>query len=334
MKGCSDMARFEDERGRSSQMYWGEPQGNGHRGRPAAPGQFGSPGEYGGWGSDEGQGEYGGRGYAGPGYGWQDYDDQGYGRQGMGWRQRSFGGPAYGEVRRFGGWRGPGYGGFGPPRGPMSEDYLPPGFSESGRSWPQEMGGRFTGQRWGGQVAPGNYWGQGRGDWEVLPGEPGVWEPGQYSEWDRDQFGGEGYGNWGRERMGAIGTFPETMSRGPHIGRGPRGYQRSDSRIEEDVNERLTRHPMLDASDVEVRVTGGEVTLGGMVDSRRAKRMAEDILDTVFGVKDVNNQLRVRQERMEHGETAATTGTARSQSRTQASRGEPAKAGAGRTQAA
>ena len=32
-----------------------------------------------------------------------------------------------------------------------------------------------------------------------------------------------------------------SAARGPHIGKGPRGYKRSDDRIREDVNERLTR---------------------------------------------------------------------------------------------
>jgi BON domain len=81
---------------------------------------------------------------------------------------------------------------------------------------------------------------------------------------------------------------------GQHAGRGPRGYTRSDERIQEDINERLTRHPMIDATDVEVSVQNGEVTLRGYVDDRSAKRLAEDIADTVFGVKDVNNQLRLK----------------------------------------
>jgi hypothetical protein len=359
MKGCSDMARFEDERGRSSQTYWGEPQGNGHRGRPAAQGQFGSPSEYGGWGRGESQGEYGGqgygatgeftgRGYAGPSYGWRYPEGPGYGQQGFGWQegpaggygfsqrsgwQQPFAGQDIGEIGpgSYGEWREPRRSGYGQPGGMMREAYgaqLPAGF---GRSQRAEMGRGFAGPEWGGRIGPGMSWGQ-PGEWGMYPGEERFPEPGRYGVWE-DPFEGEGYGAMTRERMGAIGTFPETMTRGPHFGRGPRGYQRSDSRIEEDVNERLTRHPMLDASDIEVRITGGEVTLSGMVDSRRAKRLAEDILDTVYGVKDVNNQLRVRQERMEQGETAATTGTARGQSRSQAPRGEPAKAAAGRSQA-
>jgi hypothetical protein len=82
---------------------------------------------------------------------------------------------------------------------------------------------------------------------------------------------------------------------GPFTGVGPRGYQRSDERILEDVSERLTRHGQIDASDVEVEVQNGEVALRGMVENRRAKRLAEDILDDIPGVNDIHNQLRVRQ---------------------------------------
>src|SRR5882672_12103971 len=35
---------------------------------------------------------------------------------------------------------------------------------------------------------------------------------------------------------------------GPYVGYGPRGYQRTDERIHEDVCERLTAHGALDAS--------------------------------------------------------------------------------------
>lgn len=44
--------------------------------------------------------------------------------------------------------------------------------------------------------------------------------------------------------------------RGPHAGRGPKGYQRSDERIREDVCDRLTEHPAIDASEIEVEVKG------------------------------------------------------------------------------
>jgi osmotically-inducible protein OsmY len=55
----------------------------------------------------------------------------------------------------------------------------------------------------------------------------------------------------------------------------------------------MSLHGQLDASDIEVRVASGEVTLIGSVSSRYAKRMAEDVVDGVSGVREVNNQLRV-----------------------------------------
>jgi osmotically-inducible protein OsmY len=81
---------------------------------------------------------------------------------------------------------------------------------------------------------------------------------------------------------------------GPYTGRGPRGYRRSDDRIREDVCERLTEHGHVDATDIEVRVDNGEVTLSGTVDSPQVKRMAEDSAYAVAWVKDVHNRLRVR----------------------------------------
>jgi hypothetical protein len=125
---------------------------------------------------------------------------------------------------------------------------------------------------------------------------------------------------------------------GPHSGRGPQGYQRSDARIEEDICEHLTHHGMLDATGIQVRVENGEVTLSGTVESRQAKRLAEDILDSISGVRDIHNQLRVRrdqeqdhqnpfmaQTQMGQGDGQGSNG--QSQSRNQSSR-NATKAGA------
>lgn len=110
----------------------------------------------------------------------------------------------------------------------------------------------------------------------------------------------------------------DEQHRGEHRGRGPRSYRRSDDRIREDINDRLTDHPYLDASDIDVVVSNGEVTLTGMVDNRNAKRMAEDIAEEVSGVSNVENRLRVRQSRwgattgaQEVTTTTETTGTTR-----------------------
>jgi osmotically-inducible protein OsmY len=95
--------------------------------------------------------------------------------------------------------------------------------------------------------------------------------------------------------------------RAQYRGRGPRGYQRSDSRITEDINDRLTDDPYLDASDIEVKVNNREVTLIGTVESRGAKRRAESIVEAVSGVIDVQNNLRVIRPEMLGATTSSTT---------------------------
>jgi osmotically-inducible protein OsmY len=78
-----------------------------------------------------------------------------------------------------------------------------------------------------------------------------------------------------------------------HRGRGPKGYRRADQRIAEDINDRLTDDREIDATDIEVRVESGEVTLSGTVNSRLARRKAEDLAEDTRGVRYVQNNLRV-----------------------------------------
>lgn len=81
-----------------------------------------------------------------------------------------------------------------------------------------------------------------------------------------------------------------------HKGRGPKGYARSDDRIREDVSDRLTDDWRVDASEITVEVSSGEITLSGTVNNRDDKRRAEDIAERVAGVKHVQNNLRVNQD--------------------------------------
>ena len=76
-------------------------------------------------------------------------------------------------------------------------------------------------------------------------------------------------------------------------GRGPKGYVRLNNRINEDVCDRLADAPDIDASDIEVSVKNDEVTLSGIVDDRYDKRRAEHLAESVSGVRDVHNHLRV-----------------------------------------
>lgn len=99
-------------------------------------------------------------------------------------------------------------------------------------------------------------------------------------------------------------------------GRGPKGYRRSDDRIKEDVNDRLSEG-YLDATEIEVSVMNAEVTLTGTVNSRSDKRRAEDIAESVAGVTNVENRIRVKRSDIDRytgldtSSTSGTTGTAR-----------------------
>jgi osmotically-inducible protein OsmY len=149
------------------------------------------------------------------------------------------------------------------------------------------------------------------------PGEGRNWGVGGSSDISRrGMMRGYGYtgeygGSWqyGRganvygESTGYRGSSGTVGAGQNFIGKGPRGYRRSSEAIRDEINERLTRHPDIDASDVEVRVEGSEVVLTGVVEDRRAKRLAEDIAEEVWGIDDVRNELKVR-----HGFLAKLTG--------------------------
>jgi osmotically-inducible protein OsmY len=164
--------------------------------------------------------------------------------------------------------------------------------------YPDEEVDRDWARKWGYIDAPP---GGGRREFEPERryGNYGMYGMGTYGA-GPSPSGGYGYGSWGQssgyggqdyggERLGSGGGWQS----GPHVGRGPRGYTRSDERIREDVCERMSQHGQLDASDIEVRVTAGEVTLQGSVATRYAKRAAEDLAESVSGVREVHNQVRV-----------------------------------------
>lgn len=113
--------------------------------------------------------------------------------------------------------------------------------------------------------------------------------------------GEQPYGD--RSRTDPAGTiFAAAGSRSrsaPHRRKGPRNYTRSDERIAEEVNERLMHAESLDPSDIEVSVDKGEVTLVGSVSDRHDKFEAEWIADSVMGVKDITNRIRVRRHETE-----------------------------------
>src|SRR6185369_1990030 len=92
-----------------------------------------------------------------------------------------------------------------------------------------------------------------------------------------------------------------------HRGKGPSGFMRSDDRIREMVCEALENDHNVDATNIEVTVKSGEVMLSGTVDDRMQKRMAEDCVEQVGGVKDVQNQIRIATQRRDMGKQASSS---------------------------
>lgn len=111
----------------------------------------------------------------------------------------------------------------------------------------------------------------------------------------RDLVGQEYGDGYGKPRYGAREWSSRETWRapGPFSGRGPRGYQRADDRIREELNDHLTAHGFIDATDIECSVHEGEVTLSGLVDSPETKRAAEYVAEGILGVHEVHNSLRI-----------------------------------------
>ncbi len=108
-----------------------------------------------------------------------------------------------------------------------------------------------------------------------------------------------GSGNWGsgaNNNQGNWNSNNDNSMGGQHRGKGPKGYNRSDDRIKEDISDRLSDDGQLDASEIELEVANGVVSLSGTVDSREAKRRAEDIAESISGVSNVENRLSVNRE--------------------------------------
>ncbi|MFT4173320.1 MAG: BON domain-containing protein [Rhodocyclaceae bacterium] len=128
------------------------------------------------------------------------------------------------------------------------------------------------------------------------------WVRGQQGDFRREDQRGAG-GNYSgyqgyagaedyRSRTPYAGAQPENRSLARDR-KGPKGYTRSDERLREDICERLTHSHHLDVSDVSVTVQDGRVTLEGTVNDRRAKHDIEDVVDNSWGVRDIDNRIRV-----------------------------------------
>src|SRR5262245_20534840 len=100
-------------------------------------------------------------------------------------------------------------------------------------------------------------------------------------------------------RMTYGNEYPRESERNqyaPLAGSAMRHDTHSDERIVDDINEHLRRYLMIDATNIEVTAAGGEVTLRGTVSRGEAKRLAGDVVESVSGVKNVRNEIRVQRQ--------------------------------------
>jgi osmotically-inducible protein OsmY len=224
-----------------------------------------------------------------------DYDDYGRGRRERD-RERDYDQPYYrSQSGGYEGYEDPygrGYGGEGRYGYGRSGYYGEPyrrGYR--GRDYGESYGAYDYGRREYGERGREPYYQRG---YEGEYREP--YYRGRYGRGEERGFferAGDEIKSWFGDEEAERRRRADEIRKGMYAGRGPRGYRRSDERIREDINDHLTDDWYVDASDVEVTVNNGMVTITGRVDNRDEKRRAEDIAECVSGVKDVSNQLRV-----------------------------------------
>jgi osmotically-inducible protein OsmY len=218
-------------------------------------------------------------------YGWRD-DERNYGQMGDGWREEDQSASRDREAARDWG------------RDPSSRRSGASGYGSQRTERNFDRG--TSGYGAGSQLAANH------GEWRETYGASPSRENRDY----RDTWGGSGGSSASRERdpneRGFLERAGDTIAhwlgddadyqRGERgfRGHGPSGYSRPDDRIMEDACDALTEDWGVDARQISVQVTGGEVTLDGTVPSRQQKRRAEDLIDDLSGVKHVQNNLRVQ----------------------------------------
>lgn len=259
-------------------------------------------------------------GRRGPGMNEMDYDQPGYrsgGRYGQRGGRREMGDYDYGGESYFGTGRG-----YESSQGMSEYDYGQSDY-RSGRGRrgmnayedyeSDYRSGRGTGRRgefgeMGYEGQPSGSFGRRReGTYGQRPGYARGFESGRYGRSGSagDQYDFDYEEDW-RSGMEQPERYPWEEF-GPHTGRGPRNYQRSSERIVEDINERWTQHGWLDASGLEVSVENGVASLRGEVDDYSHKRMAEDTVMGISGVRDVRNEIGVRQRAQRSQENEENT---------------------------
>lgn len=165
------------------------------------------------------------------------------------------------------------------------------GFSDA-RAWPGSMQDDQGGFGPGVQGPYGqSAYGQGsyaRGISSYVPGTNHPYADREAHErYNREHFPHGTYDATGQWR----GNGPRLA--GPHRGKGPKNFTRSDERLKEHVNELLMEHDEIDATHVDVEVKNGEVSVTGTVEDRQQRRAIEDLVECMAGVKDVHISIKI-----------------------------------------
>ena len=296
--------RSDDDRGWSREQREARSDRQRER-RPERREPGGDPGRY------ESAGDAGDRGWAEP---WER--DVTMRREGPDWRDQErsveverhasqHGGGYYDRLHHGGeervppgGWERPGYGM--DDRGMEPREWRGPGEMPGYRDARERQRARAFSQNAasGGQV-PSEFreWGRSgdRGERRILGEQRPQGDYPMREAWRRGPAGPGPDADRGPDgRRRSLEGGGRTGERGPHAGRGPKNYRRADDRIQEEICDRLMAHPRIDATDIEVEVREGKVVLRGVVPDRGTKHRAEDLVEGVLGVGEVDNQLRVQ----------------------------------------
>lgn len=185
------------------------------------------------------------------------------------------------------------------------------GSSGISQGYGQQRGSGSTEQTYG-QSSMGSGYGQSGGQGQSTYSQTSSYGASQGS--GQHGFGqGLNRGNEAGSSMSGYGSSAgQSTGASLHRGKGPKGYIRSDERIQEDLNERLFHDDEIDASEVEINVKDGVVTLNGTIEERRLKYRIEDLAESCSGVKDVTNNLRVKSSSSSmsfSSHTGSSTGT-------------------------
>jgi hypothetical protein len=198
---------------------------------------------------------------------------------------------------------------------PRDDDFEREDYMNEGEPYGGSRGSRFD--QWSPRsAADQGQWSQGGYN---RHRDAGQWRS-EGGRWQGDQgFSGGHYGGFANEGHASPGSYGPSSSNPRHTGhgygrsysgqgftgRGPKGYQRSDERIKEQVSDRLMDDDDVDATEITVDVNNGEVTLTGTVNSRQEKRLAEDAAESTAGVRDVQNRLRVQPQDFSRGRSSS-----------------------------